>query len=122
VDDLRQAHMVLTLKGHYRKMPKRLREAERNGLPIHVIRSNTLTQIQSFIARLVEDEEEAEAIIEAERAIERVRSELDAVELGPRRAYLRRLQHDLIGRARLRSTSVGEEPNRRVKVMPVHLA
>lgn len=120
VDDLRQAHMVLTLKGHYRKMPKRLREAERNGLPIHVIRSNTLTQIQSFLANLMDDEEEAQAIIEAERAIEQVRAELSTVELAPRRAYLRRLQHDMIGRARLRSTSVGEEPNRRVKVMPVH--
>lgn len=120
VDDLRQAHMVLTLKGHYRKMPKRLREAERNGLPIHVIRSNTLTQIQSFVANMMDDEEEAQAIMEAERAIEQVRAALESVELAPRRAYLRRLQHDLIGRARLRSTSVGEEPNRRVKVMPVH--
>lgn len=120
VDDLRQAHMVLTLKGHYRKMPKRLREAERNGLPIHVIRSNTLTQIQSFLAGLMEDEEETQAIMEAERAIQQVRTELFPVELAPRRAYLRRLQHDLIGRARLRSTSIGEEPNRRVKVMPVH--
>ena len=46
-DDLRAAHGVLTLKGHYRKMPKRLREAERNGLPIHVIRSNTVTQMQN---------------------------------------------------------------------------
>lgn len=121
-DDLRTAHMVLTLKGHYRKMPKRLREAERNGLPIHVIRSNTVTQIQHFLAGLVENsEEETEALIEAERGIQQVRQDPVPVELTPRRAYLRRLQHDLIGRARLRSTSVGEEPNRRVRIMPVHL-
>lgn len=121
-DDLRSAHMVLTLKGHYRKMPKRLREAERNGLPIHVIRSNTVTQIQNFIAGLMEgNEEETEALIEAERGIQKVREEPVPVELSPRRAYLRRLQHDLIGRARLRSTSVGEEPYRRVRIMPVPL-
>lgn len=121
-DDLRAAHMVLTLKGHYRKMPKRLREAERNGLPIHVIRSNTVTQIQHFLSGLMEDnDEETEALIEAEQGIQKVRQEPVPVELSPRRAYLRRLQHDLIGRARLRSTSVGEEPNRRVRIMPVHL-
>jgi hypothetical protein len=36
--DLGQADIVLTLKGQYRKMPKTIREAERRGLPIHIIR------------------------------------------------------------------------------------
>lgn len=121
-DDLRSAHMVLTLKGHYRKMPKRLREAERNGLPIHFVRSNTVTQLQNFILGIVEgNEEETEAIMEAEQGIQRVLERPEPVELSPRKAHLRRLQHDLIGRARLRSTSVGEEPNRRVLIMPVSL-
>ena len=119
-DDLRAAHGVLTLKGHYRKMPKRLREAERNGLPVHVIRSNTVTQMQNFLAGLLADEEETEALMEAEEGIRKVREDPVPVELSPRRAYLRRLQHDLIGRARLRSGSVGEEPHRRVRIMPVH--
>ncbi|HEY8418586.1 MAG TPA: R3H domain-containing nucleic acid-binding protein, partial [Limnochordales bacterium] len=121
-DDPHQAHMVLTLKGQYRKMPKKLRELERNGVPIHVIRSNTLTQIQAFLLELVEgDEEETEAIIEAEAAIQKVRREMHPVELSPRRPYLRRLQHELVERAQLKSISVGEEPYRRVRILPVRL-
>lgn len=121
-DDLHNAHMVLTLKGHYRKLPKRLRDAERDGMPVHFVRSNTVTQLQTFIESLMEGyEEEAEAILEAEQGIQRVRQNPEPVELSPRKAHLRRLQHDLIGRARLRSTSIGEEPHRRVLIMPVPL-
>ena len=121
-EDPHQAHIVLTLKGQYRKMPKKLREVERNGVPVHVIRSNTLTQIQAFLLELMEgDEEETDAIIEAEAAIQKVRRELHPVELSPRRPYLRRLQHELIERAQLKSISVGEEPYRRVRILPVRL-
>ena len=121
-DDLRHAHMVLTLKGHYRKLPKRLRDAERDGMPIHFVRSNTVTQLQNFIASLMEgSDEEAEAILEAEEGIQRVLQKPEPVELPPRKAHLRRLQHDIVARARLRSTSIGEEPNRRVLIMPVPL-
>jgi len=121
-DDAHQAHLVLTLKGQYRKMPKKLREVERSGVPIHVIRSNTLAQIQAFLESLVQgDEEETEAIIEAEAAIQQVRRERHPVELAPRRPYLRRLQHELIERAQLKSISVGEEPHRRVRVLPVRI-
>ena len=49
---LQEADMVLTVKGQYRKMPKRLREAEARGLPIHVVRSNTQAQFQAFIETL----------------------------------------------------------------------
>lgn len=52
-NSLYDADMVLTLKGQYRKMPKRLREAERKGLPIHLVRSNTMHQIAGFIEELV---------------------------------------------------------------------
>lgn len=49
---LHEADIVLTLKGQYRKMPQKLREAEERGLPIKVVRSNTLHQIQSFVDEL----------------------------------------------------------------------
>ncbi len=51
--DLREADLVLTLKGQYRKMPKGLKKAEQRGLPIEVIRSNTVTQIEGFLAELM---------------------------------------------------------------------
>jgi len=53
VKSLQDADMVLTLKGQYRKMPKRLREAEQRGLPVHLVRSNTLHQIAGFIEEIM---------------------------------------------------------------------
>jgi len=53
--DLGQADIVLTLKGQYRKMPKAIREAERRGLPIHIIRSNTVTQITGFLRNMFDE-------------------------------------------------------------------
>jgi len=42
--DLGQADIVLTLKGQYRKMPKTIREAEKQGLPVYIIRSKYHSQ------------------------------------------------------------------------------
>ncbi|MFS8534505.1 MAG: R3H domain-containing nucleic acid-binding protein [Limnochordales bacterium] len=121
-DDPHQAHIVLTLKGQYRKMPKKLREVERSGVPIHVIRSNTLTQIQAFLVNLMDGgEAETEALLEAEAAIQQVRRERRPVDLSPRPPYLRRLQHELAERAQFKSVSVGEEPYRRVRILPVRI-
>ncbi|WP_405001383.1 R3H domain-containing nucleic acid-binding protein [Geochorda subterranea] len=116
--DLDSADMVLTIKGQYRKMPKRLKEAERRGVPIHVIRSNTLAQMEQFLERTFLSPEDASALMEAQRAVEQARQLARPVELSPQSAYIRKLQHELIERYNLRSTSIGEEPNRRVLVLP----
>lgn len=116
--DLEGADMVLTIKGQYRKMPRRLKEAEHRGLPIHVIRSNTLAQMEQFLEKTFMSDEGASALLEAERAVEQARQSARPVELMPRTAYIRKLQHELIERYHLRSTSIGEEPNRRVMVLP----
>jgi predicted RNA-binding protein Jag len=50
-----------------------------------------------------------------------VRSALDAarpVELAPQASFVRRLQHELVERFGLSSTSRGDEPYRRVVVFP----
>ncbi|HHV94016.1 MAG TPA: AAA family ATPase [Firmicutes bacterium] len=120
-NDLSQADFVLTIKGQYRKMPKRLREAEARGKPVYVLRSNTKAQMQEFVSSLLEDEE-AQALMEAERAVHQVQLFSQPVELSPQNAYIRRLQHQLIEKFNLQSTSVGDEPQRRVKVLPVDLS
>ena len=115
--DLGQADAVLTLKGQYRKMPKTLREAERRGLPVHIIRSNTITQISNFLRSAFSadrDAIEAHALKEAEEALAKVVSMECPVELNPQNAYVRKLQHELAERNKVKSTSVGVEPFRRV--------
>ncbi|NLY52972.1 MAG: AAA family ATPase [Firmicutes bacterium] len=120
-NDLSQADFVLTIKGQYRKMPKRLREAEARGKPVYVLRSNTKAQMQEFVTNLAHDEE-AQALMEAEQAVHQVQLFSQPVELSPQNAYIRRLQHQLIEKFKLQSTSVGDEPERRVKVLPVDLS
>ena len=115
--DLGQADIVLTLKGQYRKMPKTIREAERRGLPIHIIRSNTVAQITNFLRSSFDAGRafgEEKALKEAEDALNRV-DELDSpIELNPQNSYVRRLQHELASRYHVKSASIGDEPNRRV--------
>ena len=115
--DLGQADIVLTLKGQYRKMPKTIREAEKQGLPVYIIRSNTVAQITNFLRQAFDKDRasgEEEALKEAEDAISRVWGFDGPVELNPQNSYLRRLQHELASRYNVKSVSIGQEPNRRV--------
>lgn len=115
--DLGQADIVLTLKGQYRKMPKTIREAEKQGLPVYIIRSNTVAQITNFLRQAFDKDRasgEEKALKEAEDAISRVWEFDGPVELNPQNSYLRRLQHELASRYNVKSVSIGQEPNRRV--------
>ena len=123
-ENLQDADVVLTLKSQERRQPKKLREAISRGKPLHILKSNTVTQIQAFLRSLFEVEEEAElddqevALREVEEAISEVLSSTQPVELSPQNSYVRRLQHQLIQRYGLASESRGEEPFRRVVIFP----
>ncbi|MDR3613816.1 MAG: R3H domain-containing nucleic acid-binding protein [Candidatus Obscuribacterales bacterium] len=56
------------------------------------------------------------ALEEARPAITRVMDRLESLELSPRRAYIRRLQHQLVERFNLSSRSIGDEPQRRLSL------
>ncbi|NPV53588.1 MAG: AAA family ATPase [Firmicutes bacterium] len=127
--DIDSADVILTLRGQYRKMPKRLREAAERGLPIHIIKSNTISQILGFLRQRCGSggggsgegvtpgaRPEEGALREAEEAALRVSRHAQPVELRPQNAYIRRLQHELASRKSLQSVSIGVEPNRRVVI------
>ncbi len=120
VRDLGHADAVLTLKTHYRRKPAPLRIAENRGIPIYVLRSNTLLSMQQLLANMLDldepPDEVTQAIQEAEEAIESVRKSGRKVELNPQNAYVRLLQHQLAERNRLASRSRGKEPHRRVQI------
>ncbi len=120
-DTLEGADVVLTLKSQERRQPRRLREAVARGKALHVLKSNTVTQIQGFLRSLfdVEDADQQEmALREVEEAISEVLSTTQPVELSPQNSYIRRLQHQLVQRYGLASESRGEEPFRRVVIFP----
>jgi hypothetical protein len=98
-------------------MPKTIREAEKRGLPIHIIRSNTVAQITNFLRNVFDADRafgEEQALKEAEDALTRVEAFDSPIELNPQNSYVRKLQHELASRYHVKSASIGEEPNRRV--------
>lgn len=52
VRDMTDATLVMTLKNYYRRSADRLRQAESRGVPVYVLRSNTIAQIERQLARI----------------------------------------------------------------------
>jgi hypothetical protein len=122
-DNVAQADMVLTTKAHYRRRPHVIQTAEERGVPIFVLRKNTPGQIVSFLYQ-VADSQTADGdrpidagTSEAEEGVERILTgDVDSVELQPQSAFVRRVQHQIAEQSKLRSSSVGREPQRRVTI------
>jgi stage III sporulation protein SpoIIIAA len=117
VDD---ADMVLTLKNYYRRKDSPVRSAEATGIPVQVLRSNTVAQIKGALARVygVEEEDQTStALEEALEAVQRARQTTSDIELAPQNSYVRRLQHQLVERHDMSARSTGNEPNRRLVIL-----
>ena len=118
--DVDDADVVMTLRNEYKKKTPMLREAEERALPIYVLKSNTVPQMQSSLTSIfsLEIDPREAALRETEEAIGMVIHGSEAVELSPQNAYIRRLQHQMAERANLVSRSRGREPYRRVRLYP----
>jgi stage III sporulation protein SpoIIIAA len=115
-----EADVVMTLKSEYRQKTTALREAEDRGLPIYVLKSNTIVQMEASLTSIfsLEIDPREAALRETEEAIGLVIHRAEPVELSPQNAYIRRLQHQMAERANLVSRSRGREPYRRVRLYP----
>ena len=122
VTNLEEANLMLTLKSQERHRPKRLYEAQARGVPLHILRNNTVTQMVHFLQEIFATEgrrSEEETVLQAtETAIHEVMQQARPVELAPQNNYVRRLQHRLAERYGLVSHSTGIEPYRRVVIYP----
>ena len=121
VTDVRQADLVMTLKSHYRKRVQPVADAESGGVPVYVLRSNTITQMQSSLMDIFDlsDQEVdglAIAMRETQEAIRKVMEGARVVELSPQSSSVRRSQHELAREFNLVSHSRGREPQRRVRI------
>ena len=127
VRTIKEADAVMTLKNYYRRRPQPLVEAEVNGTPVYVLRSNTQQQMESVLANVFEvarpapepekpTDPQLQAMEEAEAAINSVLDNAQAVELRPQSSYIRRLQHQMAERYNLRSRSRGQGADRRVEI------
>ena len=128
VENASDADVLVTTKSHYNRRPTEVRDAERDGVPVYVLRRGTDEQVAQFIRRFSpgrtngashvegENHQLRVALQEAEEAIEQVRSGEGRVELSPQTAYIRRLQHGLAARSNVGSSSTGRDDGRRVVI------
>jgi hypothetical protein len=136
--DIDSADVVLALRSHIRNQSKVRHMAKTRQVPIHVIKSGSAPQIARALRRLLHMEDpntpevpeldllsnsgstdELEALEEARLAVEQiVIPKGQPVELLPRSATVRKMQHELVEHYRLKSNSFGEEPNRRLRIYP----
>ena len=121
VDSLDEAEALVTLKNQFRRRPRPVVEAERRGTPIYVLRANTATQIEDFLAdlfglELTPRDPFEEAMRETHSAIERVRNGDSPVDLSPQAPHVRRRQHELVRQANLVSHSYGNGLQRHLRI------
>ena len=120
VQDAAEADVVVTLRNYFKQKAPALREAEERGLPIFVLKSNTMVQVEACLTSIfaLELDPRDAALREVEEAIGLVHKGAKPIELSPQNAYIRRLQHQMAERANLVSRSRGREPYRRVRLYP----
>lgn len=117
------ADIVLSVKSQVGPKSRLQQLVRGRQIPIHVLKRNSTSQIVKFLRfhfNLPEtaDDMELEAVREIHDVCEEVKDEGKPVDAQPRTSFYRRLQHTIAEEYGLNSLSVGEEPNRRVRVYP----
>ena len=123
-DDPENAEILVTTKSHYGRRPTALREAEKKGIPIYVLRKGSKEQIKQFIASShkiktnqnnLDPSNLNKAIEETNEAILKVLNGSDKITLSPQNSYVRKLQHQMVLREKsIITESIGEGNSRRV--------
>jgi hypothetical protein len=132
------ADAILALRSHARKHSNFLRMVADHSVPVYTVKANTYSNITHALRRVLgmesadtTDEHEfsrfgsvgrnsqIDALEEARLAVEQiVIPKGQPVELLPRSAKVREMQHELVERYHLKSHSFGEEPFRRLRIFP----
>ena len=136
--DLDEADAVVALRSQIKHHSKLRNIAKDRHIPIYTVKSNTIPQVTRIFRQILNlddpnvpeptdlrlftkagSDDEIEALEEARLAVEQiVIPKGQPVELLPRSAKVRKMQHELIEHYRLQSDSFGDEPNRRLRIYP----
>lgn len=120
--DVDEADIVLTLRAYYRSRQQPIMDAEARGVPIYVLRANTINQIEQSLAEAFNLPGEGavsnydDVAHQTESAIQAVINGQKWVDLPPANSNVRKIQHDMARQAELVSHSYGKDPNRRVRI------
>ena len=118
-----EADALVTLRTYYRDRQQTIVDAESRGLPIYVLRSTTVGQMEQFLGDLfnLKGDHFMSSDVDAVRdqtqqAITAVLNGERWVDLPPGPSLVRRLQHEMARSAELVSHSYGKEPRRHVRI------
>ncbi|MCX6055197.1 MAG: AAA family ATPase [Chloroflexi bacterium] len=120
--EINEADIVMTLRTYYRSRQQPIMDAESRGIPIYVLRANTINQIEQSLAEIFNLPSDnmttniEEVTRQLETAIKAVVNGQRWVDLQPASANVRRIQHEMARQAELVSHSYGKDPNRRVRI------
>lgn len=126
------ADLLLSLRGQLGREPSLRRRAQAQGLPILVIKSESLHQLQRALERVSERRPSGSVgggvsgLDDAHAALEECRLAVEQVvlpqgrpvELLPRSETVRRMQSELVTHYRLRSAVFGRGQQQRLRVFP----
>ncbi len=126
VPELQQADAVMAIRSTYQNKPRKLRDIAGRSIPTVVVKSNTFTQIATALEDILRmskggPENDTVAMEEVMSAIDTVMQTNRPFELSPQPATIRKQQHQVTEARRIASESVGEEPNRRLRILPMRL-
>ncbi len=130
-----EANVIFALKNYAKPGAKILELAKKHKIPLYIVKNNSIEGIQKVLKDLFPDlvssfvleEEELgrKSQHDKQSALEEVRTAVDLVmdtdkvmDLAPQNAVIRKLQHELIEEYKLDSLSIGQEPNRRIRIFP----
>src|SRR5690349_13182267 len=124
VKDVSEANALVTLKTYYRDRQQTIVDAEHRGMPIYVLRANTVSQMEQFLSDLfnLSSQEPSSSSdlndvkTQTQQAIAAVLNGERWVDLPPGPSLVRRLQHEMARSAELVSHSYGKEPRRHVRI------
>ena len=118
-----EADALVTLRSYYRNRQRTVVDAEERGMPIYVLRSNTVNQMEQFLSDLFNLSTVQASSGELDYLRQQTQSAIQAVlngerwvDLPPGPSLVRRFQHEMARDAELTSHSYGKEPRRHVRI------
>jgi stage III sporulation protein SpoIIIAA len=121
--DINEADAVMAIRSTYQARPKKVREMAGRPINTVVVKSNTFSQISSGLEEVLNSARQAPDIEkrareEVEAGIATVASSGKPFELSPAPASVRKIQLQIAESRKIPGEGVGQEPNRRIRLLP----
>lgn len=128
IRNVEDADIVIAHKNFAKGGAKILSTAKEYRVQIFYVKTNSMAQIQKVLKDALDiqpgdvesltgyTDETEKALDEAKSGIKKVLDGASLVDLAPQNAQTRKLQHELVEQYNLQSRSIGEEPNRHLRI------